>query len=458
MNMTQNELGEAKIDSLLITYGIPAVASSLVTSLYNFIDQIFIGNRVGYLGNAATTVAFPLTILCGATALLFGIGASVLFNIMQGKGSHDQAMKNAGSGIAFLAIAAALIGIFVGVFVHPLVYALGATEEVAPYAITYIRIIDLGMPLSIFATGAGLLIRSDGSPRYSMAVTLIGVGINVVLDWLFLYPLDMGIAGAALATVIGQAVSFVMVVWYLLHFRSGRFERAPFQVSKCALKGITAIGAAAAINQIAMMVMQIVLNNSLKVYGDLSVFGGSEALAAAGVVAKINMLFYCVMIGFSIGGEPIVGFSYGAGKYDRVKEVYRKTILIAVAVGLIETICFWLFPQPLISLFGSGSGEYEDFAVLYMHTFMLLVIISGIPPVSMNLQSSIGRPKTGMIISLSKQLTLIALLLILPHALGMNGVLASGPIADVIAGAGSFVITRKTFSEFDAQDARGDET
>lgn len=445
MSTVRNELGEERISRLLVRYGIPAVASSLVSALYNFIDQIFIGNRIGYLGNAATTVAFPLTILCGATALLFGIGASVLFNIMQGKGNKDAAMQNAGSGITFLAIAAAVIGIVVSVLVHPLVYALGATQSVAPYAITYIRIIAIGMPFTIFATGAGLLIRSDGSPRYSMAVTLTGVGINVVLDYLFLYPLSMGIAGAALATVIGQMVSFAMVVWYLLHFKCNRFTRAHLRVSGRAFRSITAIGAAAAVNQAAMMVMQIVLNNSLKYYGDLSAFGGSEVLAAAGVVAKINMLFYCVMIGFSVGGEPIVGFSYGAGKYDRVKEVYWKTILIAISVGLVETLCFWLFPAELAALFGSGENGYQEFVVLYMHTFMLLVIISGVPPVSMNLLSSIGKPKTGMIISLSKQLTLIVLLLILPVFFGLNGVLASGPAADIIAGAGAALIIRKTF-------------
>ena len=451
MSTIRNELGEENISRLLLKYGIPAVASSLVSALYNFIDQIFIGNRIGYLGNAATTVAFPLTILCGATALLFGIGASVLFNIMQGKGEKDLAMKNAGNGIAFLAIAAAVIGIAVGVLVEPLVYALGATRSVAPYAVTYIRIIDIGMPFTIFATGAGLLIRSDGSPRYSMAVTFTGVGINLVLDYLFLYPLDMGIGGAAAATVIGQLVSFVMVVYYLLHFKNGRFVRAHFHVSMRALKGITAIGAAAAVNQAAMMVMQIVLNNSLKYYGDLSVYGGSEVLAAAGVVAKINMLFYCIMIGFSIGGEPIVGFSYGAGKYDRVKEVYLKTLMIAVSIGLLETACFWLFPERLAALFGSGSTGYEDFAVIYMHTFMLLVVIIGVPPVSMNLLSSIGKPKTGMIISLSKQLTLIALLLILPIAFGLNGVLACGPVSDLIAGAGALLIIRREFRKMDRQ-------
>ncbi len=440
-----NPLGEQPIGRLLLQFAIPSIISTLVGSLYNMVDQVFIGQRIGYLGNAATTVAYPLTFLCGALTLLFSNGSAVNFNILNGRGKKDEAMTFAGNGLTSIAAEGLLLGLIVGIFTPFFVDLFGATKAVFPYALTYMRIISVGVPFLAVTAGGTLLIRSDGSPRYALICSMSGVALNFVLDWLFLFPLDMGIAGAALATILGQILSAVMVVLYMFRFKTGRFKARHFRLTGGNIGRIVSIGAAPSVNQAAMMVMNLVLNGALRHYGELSVYGGSEALAAAGVVTKVNFLFYSTIIGCGIGGQPILGFNYGAKKYRRVTETYFATLRYALIVGAIETVCFWLFPRQILQIFGSGAGGYEEFALRYMHVFMLLVIIAGIPPISMHVMTSTGKAKRGIMISLSKQLTLIALLLFLPLLFGIDGVLYAGPSADILAALVSFLVLRKEF-------------
>ena len=440
-----NPLGTAPVGSLLIQYAIPSIISTLIASLYNMVDQIFIGQRIGFLGNAATTVAYPLTFLCGALTILFSNGSSVNFNVSNGRGNKDEALGFAGAGITMLLaeglFTAAIVLLFTGSFVR----LFGATEQVFPYARTYMRLIAPGFPFLALTSGGTLLIRSDGSPRYALVCSLSGVALNFILDYLFLFPLNMGIAGAAIATVLGQVLSAVLVAAYLLQFHTGRLERRHFAVNSAKLQQIMSIGAAGSLNQAAMLVMNLVLNSSLSYYGSLSEYGGSEALAAAGVVTKVNFLFYSTIIGCSIGGQPIMGFNFGARNYERVKQTAYLIFRYAFVIGAIETACFWLFPHQILQLFGSSAGGYEAFAIRYMHEFMLLVVLAGVLPVSMNTMVSIKRPKNGIIISLSKQLVLIILLLILPRFMGIDGVLCSGPIADFLVAVAAFVVIRNAF-------------
>lgn len=441
-----NPLGIQPIGPLLVKFAVPTIVSTLLGSLYNMVDQMFIGNRVGYLGNAATTVAYPLTILCGALCLLISNGSAISFNILNGKKQQKDAMHFAGNGLLLLMAEGIALALIVGLFTPQFVYFFGATEDVSPYALQYMRIIAIGIPFLTITNGGSLLVRSDGSPRYALVCSLSGVIVNFILDYLFLYPLNMGIRGAALATVIGQIISAVLVVSYMFHFRTGHFRNEDFKVNLQNLKQIVSLGAAASLNQAAMLVMNLVLNSSLRHYGSLSVYGGSEALAAAGVVTKINFLFYSTIIGCSIGGAPIIGFNYGAKKYDRVMQTYYLILRYALIVGAMETACFWLFPWQILRLFGSGQAGYAEFALRYMHVFMLLVILAGIPPISMNVMSAIGKAKRGVMISLSKQLVLIIFLLLLPRLWGIHGVLYAGPVADICAAIGSFLVLRPEFA------------
>ena len=446
-----NPLGTEPVGSLLLKFAAPTIVSTLIGSLYNIVDQIFIGQKIGFLGNAATTVAYPLTILSGALTLLISNGSAVNFNVLNGRGKQDDALSFAGNGLSLLTVEGILLALAVGIFTPWFANLCGATEQVFPYALTYIRIIAFGMPFLTLTSGGTLLIRSDGSPRYALVCSMAGVVVNFILDWLFLFPLNMGIGGAALATVLGQVCSALMVLRYMRGFKTGRLLPAHFRVSPERFREIASLGAAASLNQAAMLVMNLVLNSSLRHYGELSVYGGSEALAAAGVVTKVNFLFYSTIIGCSIGGAPIMGFNYGAGQFGRVKETYFKVLRYALAVGALETACFWLFPHQILQIFGSGVGGYEDFALRYMHVFMLLVILAGLPPISMNAMSSVKKPKKGIMISLSKQLALIVLLLALPRAFGIDGVLYAGPVADLLAALCSALVITREFRKLGAQ-------
>ena len=376
----ENPLGTMPIRKLLWQFGIPSIISTLVGSLYNMIDQVLIGQKIGFLGNAATTVAYPLTFLCGALTLLFSNGSAVNFNILNGRKKQKEAMTFAGNGLAMIVLQGTILALSVGLFTPWFVNLFGATEEVFPYALTYMRIIAIGIPFLSITAGGTLLIRSDGSPRYALICNMAGVALNFILDCLFLFPLNMGIAGAALATIFGQILSAVMVVFYMFRFKTGRFQAHHFRPTVRHIRQMITVGAAPSINQAAMMVMNLVLNSSLRYYGAMSVYGGSEALAAAGIVTKVNFLFYSTMIGFSIGGQPILGFNFGAKNYRRVTDAYFGILRYVLTVGALETACFWLFPRQILSIFGSGAGGYEEFALQYMHVFMLLVILAGVPP------------------------------------------------------------------------------
>lgn len=441
----ENPLGTEPVGRLLLQYAVPSIISTLISSLYNMVDQMFIGQRVGFLGNAATTVAYPLTFLCGALTLLFSNGSSVNFNISNGRKKIDEALGFAGAGLTLLALQGIVIAVLVFSFTPWFVNLFGSTEQVYPYALTYMRLIAPGLPFLALTSGGTLLIRSDGSPRYALFCSMSGVILNFVLDYLFLFPLNMGIAGAAIATVMGQILSAVLVAAYMFRFKTGTLERCHFLVTVPKFRQITAIGAAGSLNQAAMLVMNLVLNSSLSKYGELSAYGGSEALAAAGVVTKVNFLFYSTIIGCAIGGQPIMGYNYGAGNYKRVKETFYLVIRYALIIGAVETACFWLFPHQILALFGSGAGGYEEFALRYMHEFMLLVVLAGVLPVSMQTMVSIKRPRNGIVISLSKQLVLILLLLILPRFFGIDGVLFSGPVADFLVAVAAFFVIRSAF-------------
>ncbi len=447
MNHKENPLGTAPVGRLLLQYAIPTIISTLMASLYNMVDQMFIGQRIGFLGNAATTVAYPLTFLCGALTLLFSNGSAVNFNVSNGRGKKEEALDFAGAGLTLLTAEGLFTTALVLLFTPYIVNLFGATQEVYPYALTYMRLIAPGFPFLALTSGGTLLVRSDGSPRYALVCSMAGVVLNFILDYLFLFPLNMGIAGAAIATVLGQVASAILVIAYLLRFKTGKLLKQHFAVTGSKIKQIMSIGAAGSLNQAAMLVMNLVLNSSLSHYGALSEYGGSEALAAAGVVTKVNFLFYSTIIGCSIGGQPIMGFNFGARNYKRVKETAYMIYRYAFVIGALETLCFWLFPYQILSLFGSSAGGYEAFALRYMHEFMLLVILAGVLPVSMNAMVSIKKPINGIIISLSKQLVLIVLLLILPRFMGIDGVLITGPIADFLVAVAAFTVVRRAFRQ-----------
>lgn len=442
--MYKNPLGYEELSKLLKSFAIPSIISMLVSSLYNIVDQVFIGQGVGYLGNAATNVAFPLTTISVAIALLIGIGSASRFSLYIGAKKNDKAAKVIGNGIVSMIILSILYVVLVLGFLKPLLYAFGSTEQIFPYAYSYTVITTWGVPFLIATNVLSNMIRADGAPKYSMSCMVVGAIINTILDPVFIFGLNMGVAGAAWATVIGQIASAIMAALYIKKFKNIKLSKSDFKFSFNEFLSSSAIGVSSCVNQISMMFVQIVLNNSMIYYGQFSVYGQEIPLAACGIVMKTNAILIAIIIGLSQGMQPIVGFNYGAKQYDRVRKIYLLAIKVSLVISVIGWAIFQIFPAQVLSIFGSGDKLYFEFAIKFMRIFLFMVSIIGVQMLSAGFFSAIGKPLKGMILSLTRQvLFFIPLALILPTFMGLDGLLYSAPIADFVACAVSVILIRK---------------
>ena len=445
--MNENPLGYEKISKLLRSFAVPSITATLVSSLYNIVDQVFIGQGVGYLRNAATNVSYPLSTICLAISLLIGIGSASRFSICLGRGDTDQAAKIAGNGVTLMVLAGILYLVLGEVMLTPMLRIFGATTEVMPYAKSYASIILIGMPFLILTNGISNLIRADGSPKYSMICMVAGAVVNTILDPIFIFVFQWGMFGAALATILGQILSFLLAIRYLWAFRTITLEKECFRPDWRDGLHTLSMGISSSVNQIAITIVQVVLNNSLTYYGAMSVYGEDIPLAACGIVMKTNAILLSIIVGISQGVQPIIGFNYGARKYDRVKQAYLLAIRWNFVISAVGFLLFQLFPRPIISIFGSGEELYFDFAVLFMRTFLFMVIVNGVQVLSSSFFTAIGKALKGLLLSLTRQVFfLIPLILILPLWLGIFGVLLAGPIADFIAFVVSVLLVKKEFS------------
>ena len=431
INQEANPLGVAPVGGLISKFAIPAIISMLVSALYNIVDQIFIGQGVGMLGNAATNVAFPVTTIATSLALLLGIGSASNYNLEMGAGNEKKASSIAGTGLSSLVIMGTILAVVVLLLLRPLLSLFGATKDVMPYAVDYLGITAVGLPFYILSIGGNHLVRADRSPTYSMTCVLTGAIINTILDPLFIFGFGWGIKGAAWATVIGQVVSGILVVIYFTKFRKMYLEIGMLKPSLECLKVIVSLGMASCINQIAMAIVQIVLNNILRYYGGLSVYGSDIPIACVGVISKVNQVFMAICIGISQGCQPIWGFNYGAKLYDRVRLTYRYSVTACTVIATVFFLCFQIFPHQIVSIFGTGSDLYFQFAERYLKIFMFMTFANGIQPMSAGFFTSIGKAKLGIIMSLTRQvLFLLPLIAIFSLIMGIDGVMYAGPIAD----------------------------
>ena len=434
ISQEQNPLGTAPVGGLIGKFAIPAIISMLVSALYNIVDQIFIGQGVGMLGNAATNVAFPVTTIATALALLLGIGGASNYNLEMGAGREKKASSIAGTALSTLVITGVILAVAVLLFLRPLLSLFGATTDVMPYAVDYLGITAVGLPFYALSIGGNHIVRADRSPTYSMTCVLTGAIINTILDPLFIFGFGWGIKGAAWATVSGQVVSGILVIIYFGKFRKMYLEMSMLKPSSECLKAIISLGMASCINQIAMAVVQIVLNNILRYYGGLSVYGSDIPIACVGVISKVNQVFMAICIGISQGWQPIWGFNYGAKKYDRVRLAYRYSVTACTVIATIFFLCFQLFPHQIVSIFGTGSDLYFQFAERYLKIFMFMTFANGIQPMSSGFFTSIGKAKLGIVMSLTRQvLFLLPLIVVFSLIMGIDGVMYAGPIADAAA-------------------------
>lgn len=446
---TNNPLGVQPVNRLLSQFAIPSIISMLVGSLYNIVDQFFIGQRVGELGNAATNIAFPLSTSCLALALLIGIGGSSAFNLAMGSGHEKRAVNIMGNAVVLLAGSGLVLSIITLLFLKPFLLFFGSPKAVLPYAMEYTKITAFGFPFLLLSTGGGHLIRADGRPRITMLCNLVGAVLNTILDALFVFGLNLGMSGAALATIIGQIVSGALAIGYLMHGKTVTIRRENLSVKWENVTRIASLGMAPCSNQVAMMVVQIIMNQSLKHYGSHSIYGENIPIACAGIITKVNMIFMSFVIGLSQGLQPIASFNYGAGKKGRVKEAYIKAISIGAVLAVIAFLMFQFFPRQIISIFGDGSELYYQFAIRYFHVFLFFTFVNFMQPITSNFFTAIGKPKVGSFLALTRQiLFLLPLILLFPLFLGIDGIMYAGPVADCLAAVVCFIMVYRELRNF----------
>lgn len=427
------QLGEARISKLLLKFSIPAITGMVVNALYNVVDRIFIGHGVGRMGIAGLTIAFPLMTVMMALSMLIGLGATALISIRLGEQRKEAAELIIGNAMVCL-IGIALTVTILGLnFIDPLLRLFGASTEVLPFARDYMQIILLGEVFMSIGFGMNHFIRAEGNPKISMLTMLLGAITNTILDPIFIFILGWGVRGAAWATIISQAASAVWVLSYFLRKKSHlRIEIRNLRLKLAVIRQITAIGSAPFLMQLAASVIGVILNTSLLRYG------GDLAISAMGIVNSIAMFFLMPLFGINQGAQPIIGYNYGAEKYDRVKETLKLAIGAATMVVLFGFTMMRLFPESLVSLFSKQDPELISLSSRAMQIYLLMLPIVGFQIVSSNYFQAVGKPRQAMILSLSRQvLLLIPALLILPRFFGLHGVFYAGPVADL----GSSVIT-----------------
>ncbi|WNX85102.1 MATE family efflux transporter [Agathobaculum sp. NTUH-O15-33] len=436
---TGNPLGYKPIGGLLLSFALPSTISCLVNSVYNIVDQIFIGQGVGYLGNAATTVSFPIATILMAFATMIGSGGSAYAAIKLGQGEEEEAQRTL-SGVlglsVLIGIACAVLGL---VFLEPILRMFGATDAVMPYAKDYTSIMLLGAPFSVIGVGLSNMARTDGSPRLSMYGILIGAVLNSILDPLYIFVLHWGVKGAAVATITSQILSALIMLTYFSHAGKRpdhmRFTRRYLRRPTGRVLGkILTLGVSSGITSGVACIMQVVMNNSLVHYGDQSAVGGEVALSAMGIVMKFTMILGSVAIGIGVGSQPILGFNLGAGHFHRIRKTYLTAALSAtISISLCWVLC-QLFPYGIVGIFGGGNPQFTEFAVKCLRVYLFGIFCAGFQIVSTNYFQATGQPLKASILSMLRQLLLlIPLIVILPMFFGLDGILFAGPTADILS-------------------------
>lgn len=431
--MKKLDLGTEKIGKLLISFSIPCIISMLINSVYNIVDQIFIGQGVGYLGNAATNIIFPLVIICTAIALIIGNGCAAELSLKLGEGKKEEAKKSVGTSISVLIIVAIIFSIIAYISLPVLVKWFGCTDNVYPYAISYGKIIVLGAPFMIIYTGLAAIIRADGSPKYSMICLVVGAILNIILDYIFIMVLNMGVEGGALATIIGQIISCIIALVYIPRMKSFKFNKNDLIPSKSIFKTL-AFGTSSFITQMTILVLFVFMNNVMTKYGVGTEYGADIPLSVYGVISKITGLYVSSVLGVAIGAQPIIGYNYGAGKYNRVRETLKKVLIVNFIIGFVFNMAFLLFPKQIVSVFGSADNElYIKFATDFCRIFLLVSMLNAFEMTSSVVIQSFGNVKKATATSFIRQIILfIPIALILTNIFGLYGAIYAGPIADTL--------------------------
>lgn len=430
----ENILGTEKIKKLIMKFSIPCIISMLVNSLYNMVDQIFIGHGVGMLGNGATNVVFPISVIALAFSLMFGDGSSAFLSLKLGEKKKEEAAKGVGNGITLSVIFSVIFTIITLVFLPELLNLFGCTSALKEYATNYGRIIVIGLPFVIIGTTLNSIIRADGNPKYSMISMVTGAVLNIILDPIFIFIFNMGVEGAAYATIISQFITFLFNIIYIKKFKTINITKEIFKPNYKISKKIITLGISSFITQMSIVIVIAIQNNLLGKYGKLTQYGSEIPITVLGIVMKISQIINSIIIGLSVGAQPIFGYNYGAKKYYRVKQTLKIVISSSLIITTIAFILFQTIPDKLILIFGSGNDNYIKFACLTFRIYLMLIICNGIQISSGIFFQAIGKSTKSAILSLSRQIIfLLPSMLILSHFFGLMGILYSGPLADGVA-------------------------
>lgn len=431
---TQSPFATEPIGRLIVKFAVPSVIALLVNSLYNIVDQIFIGWGVGYLGNGATNIVFPITIIALALSMMIGNGGAAYLSLKMGEGEVETAKKGVGNAVTLVTIVSILLAVIFLIWIDPILTLFGATDVLRPFALEYGFIIGAGLPFMMISAAINSMIRADGSPKYAMLSMVIGAIINVILDPVFIFVFQMGVKGAAIATIIGQVASFVVSVLYMPHFKSVQLNKSSFAPCAKVSVNIVIFGLSSFITQFAITIVMALTNNLLAKYGAQSVYGAEIPLTATGIVMKVNQIMIAILLGIATGTQPIIGYNYGAKSYHRVKKALEISLIASEIVSVAAFLIFQFAPMSVVSLFGSEEGLYNEFAVKAFRIFLMLCPLTGFQTIAAVYLQAVGKPVKSAILSLARQIIFfVPTALILPIFLGVEGVLWTGPVADGLA-------------------------
>ncbi len=443
-----NYLGTEKVGKLLRQFAVPCICSLIISCLYNIVDQIFVGNGIGYLGNAATGVIFPITVVGWGLSLFFGDGAAAALSVSLGRGETEDIHRSVGSAVLGSFFSGVLVAAISYLWGNGLLRLIGATDANIQMAHDYGVIIFAMMPLAMTQNTCASIIRADGSPQYAMAAMLTGAVINIIGDPVAIFVLDMGIKGAAWATIIGQFVSFLVCAAYLRHPKTFRLGADSFRPKMALLKPVMALGTSSLLTQLSIVVITVVNNILLVKYGASSAYGADIPLAAFVVIMKLFQIVLNVAIGIAAGAQPIVGYNYGAENYGRVRELLKLMIKWTVIVGLACIVLFEAVPGVFIRMFGSADDPvYFEFAVLCLRIYLSLILFTCVQKVCAIFLQSIGKAKAAAPLSVLRDVLLIVFSLLIPVAMGVTGIFWAAPIADVLAVLATAVVMVRVWKE-----------
>ena len=456
-------LGTERIGKLMRQYAIPCIISLLVGALYNIVDQIFIANAsyLGSYGNAANTVVFPLTVVALAIAVMIGDGCCAFVSMALGRNEADKARRSVGNAVV-LSIAGSLVltAIYL-VFADGIIAMFGGTvnEETFRHAQEYFFYITLGIPFYMFGQAMNPVIRADGNPKFAMISTLAGAVINIILDPIFIFVFKWGMMGAAVATVIGQVATALLAVWYLLHMKVIRPAKTDFALSGSVCGRMLTLGITSFLSQISLVAAMAAINNMLRKYGALdAVFGQAQyaqiPMAVVGIVMKFFQIVISIVVGMAAGCIPIVGYNMGAGKTLRVRDLFTRLLVAEALVGAVALVLAEGFPRQLIAIFGAAneSSYYTAFAVKAFRTYLCMMILACVNKACFIFLQAVGKALASTLLSMFREVVFgVGFALLLPVFFGLDGVLYSMPVSDILTFVISAIIIMKTYRELNVE-------